>query len=72
MPKDSEHRKLVPVLMQTLDIPELLLRTNAPLKMNEISHTTGSRRRRTGFFKPWFVEDILRAIARGGSAGWVE
>ena len=41
MPKDSKHRNLGPVLIQTLDILELLLRTDAPLKMNEFSHTTG-------------------------------
>jgi len=32
---------LVPVLMRTLDILEVLLRSDAPLKMNEISQRTG-------------------------------
>ena len=32
---------LVPVLMRTLDILELLVRSNAPLKTNEISRVTG-------------------------------
>lgn len=41
MLKDGKRRNLVPVLMHTLDILELLVRTDAPLKMSEISQTTG-------------------------------
>jgi hypothetical protein len=42
MLKDTEsHRYLVPVLMHTLDVLELLLRRGVPLKMYEISEAAG-------------------------------
>lgn len=41
MPKVTKNRAyVVPVLMSTLDILEYLSRTDAPLKMNQISDVT--------------------------------
>ena len=48
MPKVLKSRlHVVPVLLRALDVLELLSRTNAPLRMDEIADTTGVSRTTT-------------------------
>jgi len=59
MLKDTKNRSyLVPVLMHTLDILELLMKSDRPLKTSDISNTTGVSQRTT--YK------VLRTLADRG------